>query len=162
MTRKEMSEIFALMLLAWPKAPMLCLENLESTINLWTLCLPEVDFLTGQMATIQLCRTCHYPPSIAQMCEAAEKVRKELETEISDALLSIRNRYFYGDCNENRKTRAIALIGGEERQWIPINEREARFNIEEFREAYLRACQEEVNRTVAALYPAKSGARRLR
>ena len=162
MTIKEMSEIFALMLLAWPNAPMLRPENLEATINLWTLCLPEVDFLTGQMATIQLCRTCHYPPSIAQMCEAAEEVRKELETEISGAMLSMRNQYFYGGYDANRKARAIALMGGEERLWIPINEREAMFNIDDFREAYLRACQEEVNRTVAALYPAESGAKRLR
>lgn len=161
MTRKEMSEIFALMLLAWPKAPMLRPENLEATINLWTLCLPEVDFLTGQMATIQLCRTCHYPPSIAQMCETAEKVRNELDREISDALLSMRNRHFYGMRNESRSERAIALMGGEERLLIPVDENASRYNVEDFRDAYLQVCREEVSRTVAALYPAGNKTNRL-
>ena len=82
MTREEMSGIFALMLLAWPNAPMLRPENQEATISLWTLCLPEVDFLTGQMAMIELCRTCHYPPSIAQMREAAEKVKKRIHDKV--------------------------------------------------------------------------------
>ena len=159
MTRKEMSEIFALMLLAWPNAPMLRPENMEATINLWTLCLPEVDSATGQMAMIQLCRTCHFPPSIAQMREAAEEVQKKLKEEINDAFLFIRHEHYYGKANPDRIERTIAMMGGEEHLLIPIDEHTSRYNFEEFRDTYRQICQMETRQaigdvqSVQALYP---------
>ena len=162
MTREEMSQIFALMLLAWPNAPMLRPDSLEATINLWTFCLPEVDFLTGQMAMIQLCRKCHYPPSIAQMCETAERIQKELEGEIHHALLAMRNPCYTGHGNPNRAARAVALMGGEERLFIPVDEHTARLDIEGFRDAYHQVCQEETRQTIQALYPHDDNPKRLK
>ena len=68
MTNKEMSELFSVMMLAWPNAEMFKggVAKLAPTIKLWTSCLPEIDFWTGQQALIKLCRVCKYPPTIAE------------------------------------------------------------------------------------------------
>lgn len=159
----EMSELFALMMLAWPNAPMFQPKQMEATVRLWTVCLPDMEFLTGQAAVIQLCRTRKFPPSIAEMGETEEGIRKGIEDEIHNAVLSLRNgRRYFSNTRPDRIEKAIARMGGEGRLWIPINEREAMFNIEEFRDAYLQVCQEEVSQTVRALYPAESGTKRLR
>lgn len=163
MTREEMSQLFALIRLAWPNAPMLRPDKLKATISLWTLCLPEVDFLTGQMAMIQLCRTSHYPPSIAQMRETAESIQKGIEDEIHHAILAMRNPYYrgFGPGNPNRAARAAALMGGEEGMLVPVDGDTSRYNIEGFRDAYLRVCQEETQQTILALSPHEDEPRRL-
>lgn len=49
MTKKEMTEIFAVMKLAYPNAEMFKggIETLKPTIELWASCLADVDFWTG-------------------------------------------------------------------------------------------------------------------
>ncbi len=81
MTRKEMTEIFTVMSLAWPNAEMFKggVERLGPTITLWTSCLPDVDFWTAKQAVVKLCRECKFPPTIAEMKEAAEAVHKDIE-----------------------------------------------------------------------------------
>ena len=56
MTHKEMSEIFAVMLLAYPNAEVFKggIAKLGPTINLWVTCLPEIDFWTGQQAVVEV------------------------------------------------------------------------------------------------------------
>lgn len=46
MTKKEMTELFSVMLLAWPNAEMFKggVAKLGPTIELWTACLTDVDF----------------------------------------------------------------------------------------------------------------------
>lgn len=87
MTRKEMSEIFAVLLLAYPNAEVFKggIQKLAPTIDLWTRCLPEVDFWTGQQAVIKLCRECKFPPTIAEFKEKTEAVRSEVKSKISSA-----------------------------------------------------------------------------
>lgn len=84
MTRKEMTEIFSVMLLAWPNAEMFKggVQKLGPTIELWTACLPDVDFWMAQQAVIKLCRECKFPPSIAEFKEKAEKVKSEVKVRI--------------------------------------------------------------------------------
>ena len=79
MTHKEMSEIFAVMLLAYPNAEVFKggIARLGPTINLWVTCLPEIDFWTGQQAVVKLVRECKFPPTIAEFKEKAEKVQAE-------------------------------------------------------------------------------------
>lgn len=50
MTKKEMSEIFAVLLLAYPNAETFKggIQKLGPTISLWATCLQDVDFWTGQ------------------------------------------------------------------------------------------------------------------
>ena len=80
MTRKEMSEIFAIMLLAYPNAEVFKggIQKLGPTIELWTTALPEVDSWTGQRAVMKLVRECKYPPTIAEFREKAEAVNAEI------------------------------------------------------------------------------------
>ena len=79
MTQKEMTEIFGIMLLAYPNAETFKggIQKLLPTINLWCACLPEVDFWIGQQAVIKLCRECKYPPTIAEFREKADAVKSE-------------------------------------------------------------------------------------
>lgn len=92
MTQKEMVEIFAAMLLAYPNAETFKggIQKLGPTIELWTTCLPEVDFWTGQQAVIKLCRECKYPPTIAEFKEKADAVKSEVEQQIDQAWRHLR------------------------------------------------------------------------
>ncbi len=92
MTKREMVEIFAVMLLAYPNAETFKggIQKLGPTIELWTSCLPEVDFWTGQQAVIRLCRECRYPPTIAEFKDKANAVMSEMQAQISQAWNSLR------------------------------------------------------------------------
>ena len=74
-----MTELFSVMLLAWPNAEMFKggVAKLGPTIELWTACLPEVDFWTGRQAVVRLCRTSPFPPSIAEFKRQAEAVDRD-------------------------------------------------------------------------------------
>lgn len=88
MTRKEMTELFALMMLAWPKAEMFKggKEKLAPTIELWTVSTSDIDYWTGQRAVMRLCQNNVYPPAIAEFREAADAVRKELDEQADEVL----------------------------------------------------------------------------
>ena len=85
MTHKEMSEIFAVMLLAYPNAEVFKggIAKLGPTISLWVTCLPDVDFWTSQQAVYKLVRECKYPPTIAEFKEKADKVKDDMQSLIS-------------------------------------------------------------------------------
>lgn len=79
-----MTEIFSVMLLAWPNAEMFKggVAKLGPTIELWAACLSDVDFWLGQQAVIRLCRECKFPPSIAEFKEKADNVQQEIRSRI--------------------------------------------------------------------------------
>ena len=87
MTQKEMTEIFSLLLLAYPNAEMFKggVGKLKPTIELWTAALPDVDFLTGQQAVIRFIRNSRFPPTIAEFRESAVGVLAEIESRSRDA-----------------------------------------------------------------------------
>jgi len=133
MTRAEMTEIFAILALAYPNAEMFkapnaqaVREKLAPTIILWTTCLQEFDGWTMQRAVVKVCQTCKFPPSIAEMREAAEKVLSECKAEISNAYLMARNALAIGktlgetkeqvcEALPPRTRRVIAEMGGIEK-----------------------------------------------
>ncbi len=80
MTNREMTEIFSAMLLAWPNAEVFKggVERLAPTIKLWTNCTADIDFWTGQQAVYRLCRSCKFPPTIAEFREQADRVNAEM------------------------------------------------------------------------------------
>ena len=82
-----MVEIFAVMLLAYPNAETFKggIQKLGPTIELWTACLPEVDFWTGQQAVIKLCRECKFPTTIAEFKEKADDVKHDVRGQIQQA-----------------------------------------------------------------------------
>lgn len=85
MTRKEVTELFSVMLLAWPNAEMFKggVQKLGPTIELWAKCLPDVDFWTGQQALIRLCQVCKFPPTIAEFREQVEGVNNSIKERTS-------------------------------------------------------------------------------
>ena len=100
MTRAEMTEIFSVFMLAWPNAETFRASSKEElaaklgpTITLWTACLRDVDFWTGQQAVVRACRTCKFPPTIAEFLEAAKAAQEETKGEIAVAARTTRNLY---------------------------------------------------------------------
>lgn len=85
MTRKEVTELFSVMLLAWPNAEMFKggVQKLGPTIELWAKCLTDVDFWTGQQALIRLCQVCKFPPTIAEFREQVESVNASIRERTS-------------------------------------------------------------------------------
>lgn len=84
MTAKEMTEIFSVMLLAWPNAETFKggIARLGPTIQLWTANTQDIDFWTGQQAVMRLCKECKYPPTIAEFRAAAEAVNEDIHKRI--------------------------------------------------------------------------------
>ena len=79
MTRAEVTEIFAVLMMAYPNAEMFKAPDKDSlkaklapTITLWTTCLRDIDFWAAQQAVIRVCQTCKFPPTIAEMREKYE------------------------------------------------------------------------------------------
>ena len=93
MTRKEMSEIFAVLMLAYPRADMFKggMAKLGPTIELWTTCNGDVDFWTGQQAVIRVCRECTFPPTIAEFRAAAKSVTDEIDAKARAVYQSMRS-----------------------------------------------------------------------
>ncbi len=96
MKPSEMSKIFSAMMLAWPNAEVFKGDRrkLKPTIELWTTCLADIDFWTGQQAILRLMRTCKFPPTIAEMRSAAENVSYDMRLEVRDAFLLARNEIY--------------------------------------------------------------------
>lgn len=152
MTRAEMTEIFAVLMLAYPNAEMFragsqqeLKEKLAPTITLWTTCLRDVDAWTAQKAVVRLCQTCKYPPTIAEMREAADAVRRDTRAEISNAYLWARsqvNLMREGDTLEDvyrelppRIQKTIDAMGGME-AFLPPGK--GRFEMAAFEQTYER------------------------
>lgn len=87
MTRKETTEIFSLMLLAWPNAEMFKggVQKLAPTIELWSACLPDIDFWLAKRAVVKLCRESKFPPTIAEFRAQAESVMGDVQGQIDFA-----------------------------------------------------------------------------
>lgn len=98
MTRKEVTELFSVMLLAWPNAEMFKggTQKLGPTIELWAKCLPDVDFWTGQQALIRLCQVCKFPPTIAEFREQVESINNSISERISLEWSQIRTELYLG------------------------------------------------------------------
>ena len=93
MTEKETSEVFSVMLLAYPNAE--CFkggkEKLLPTIKLWARCCADVDFWTAQRAVYKLITECKYPPTIAEFLEKANSVTAEIDSRANDIYHMIRS-----------------------------------------------------------------------
>lgn len=125
MTAKEMSEIFAVMLLAYPNAEIFKggLAKLEPTVNLWVAALPDVDFWTGQQAVMKLVRECKFPPTIAEFKEKADSIKAEKNSLINSRWTMLKLRMDQVGIaeaveeipTESRERQVIRLMGGPEK-----------------------------------------------
>lgn len=84
MTEKQMTELFAVMMLAWPGAEMFKggIQKLGPTIELWTARTRDIDFWMGAQATGRLCDINRFPPTIAEFREQAANIAAEIQSEI--------------------------------------------------------------------------------
>ena len=141
MTKKEMTELFSVMLLAWPNAEMFKggIQKLGPTIELWTACTADVDFWTAQRAVIKLCNECKFPPTIAEFREKVDKVNSEIKERLLSTWSEIRmspmvdcsNQEIYDSLHpESLARRAIDMIGGPEALTIPVSDGTERWNYE--------------------------------
>ena len=87
MNKREVSELFALLMTAYPSAEMFrapddaaLAAKLKPTIALWTTCLADVDADTANRAAIHMIRVCKYPPTIAELREQIDVVRRQDRT----------------------------------------------------------------------------------
>ena len=123
MTGKEMTELFAVMLLAWPNAETFKggIAKLAPTIKLWASCTADVDFWTGQQAVIRPCQQCKFPPTIAEFREQVDNVNKDIKQLTDGAYHEICNAEamygslatFYAELPQGNFTRAVIdMVGG--------------------------------------------------
>lgn len=122
MTKKEMTEIFAVMKLAYPNAEMFKggIETLKPTIELWASCLADVDFWTGQQALARVCRECKFPPTIAEFRAQAKAVTKAFDLTVNRYINDLRTAdfmegldvYYARLAPGDPLKRAIDLMGG--------------------------------------------------
>lgn len=118
MTRTEMTNIFAVLMLAFPRADMFKggLAQMGPTIELWTACTGDVDYWLGQQAVIRVCRECKFPPTIAEFREAATAIRDEIAAKAQMVFQAIRTAASFAKSPEELYT--SALIGREGRAVI--------------------------------------------
>ena len=163
MTKKEMTEIFSVMLLAWPNAEMFKggVAKLGPTIELWAACLSDVDFWTGQQAVIRLCRACKFPPSIAEFKEQADAVGVDVQGRIDRAwndvkwsrLLEESPEEWYQRLPPGSDIKAVVnALGGPGGL---VSKDGKRWNYYEFRDVYEKLIRKEVPGAVAQLTSGK-------
>ncbi|MBQ6059426.1 MAG: hypothetical protein IJL39_05165 [Clostridia bacterium] len=125
MTRKDISEIFALLALAYPNAeifkekdPRQLMEKLAPTIALWAACLSDVDMWIAKQAVVKLCQTCKFPPTIAEMRESANAVQEEIEREIDIAYSMARNNLMVAETLRERPADTLRTMPERTRKTI--------------------------------------------
>lgn len=171
MTKQEMTEIFSVMLLAWPNAEMFKggIQKLGPTIELWAACTSDIDFWTAQQAVIKLCKECKFPPSIAEFRERVEKVNAEISSRISSAWQQIRTEGMLGYTNQeiydsftpdSLPRRAIDMIGGPNALTIPVSNGMECWNHEAWEQAY-RSLLRQQNSLTGASRPAIGGPKQI-
>lgn len=156
MTNLEMSDLFGLMILAWPNAEMFKggVEKLGPTIMLWNKCLPDLDYALAEQAVIRLCRKCKFPPTMAEMREQAEEIKAERRQALAEAeahiglcLLSKQSiKDFYKTLGTGSLIRrTIDRMGGPEEAYTThesLNGPTRSFDWERFRTVYLQVIAE--------------------
>ena len=82
MTKKEVSELFSVIMTAWPHAEMCKAteDDLNRMITLWKTCLNDIDFWIAQQALLRLCQKLKFAPTIADLRSEAEEVGKGVES----------------------------------------------------------------------------------
>lgn len=148
MTKKEMSELFSLMMMNgnWANAKMFCgsANELDGTISFWTQCLSDIDFWTGKKTVIRLVRECIYPPTIAEFREKATAVIDSYNAEIETALQEIKTMAIafgsveavYQKLPQGKIKSVIKAMGGPKMLEVPMAKGAVRWNLEGFRSTY--------------------------
>lgn len=103
MTKAEMTKLFAAMSLVYRHDKMFSagIEALKPTIEIWTATLPELSYALGQQALIRVFRTCKYPPTPAELGEAADEILSEFRRQCTQLKNDIQfHTEFFGSVEE--------------------------------------------------------------
>lgn len=86
MTRKDVSELFGVMALAWPSAEIFRRQqDIPAAITLWARCLEDVDTRCAQEGLMRLCRESKFMPSVAEVRAAAAVERGKEDARLAVA-----------------------------------------------------------------------------
>lgn len=118
-----MTEIFSVMMLAWPNAELFKggIQKLGPTIGLWAGCLNDVNYPMGRLTVIDLCKTCKFPPTMAEFGQRAREIREALRYEALEILEDLKTADLMGRgldeyCKalpeESRTRKVIQRLGG--------------------------------------------------
>ncbi len=148
MTKTEVSQLFSMMMLAWPGAKMFegGMGVLRPTVKLWALCTEDVDFWTAQQAVVRLCRESRYPPTVGAFLEQARAVEGELRGSAREAFLRLKSADELGFLEEYCRSlppgspdrAAVDAMGGPE-GLVTVTESSARWNMAGIEQAYIAA-----------------------
>ena len=118
MTKVEMTEIFAVLLIAYPGAPQFQggIEGLRPTINLWTSCLADIEYWLGLRATKIICRELRFPPTIAEFRSAAARAEEGVQQEIGQAWSLYKLLKSSGTTEYNSKIQAALMSMGSQNE----------------------------------------------
>lgn len=122
MTKADVSKVFAVFRLAYPTADVFraataeeLKRKLDATTTLWATCLADIKPEVAEKATVEICKTLKFFPSIAEFREAAAQAARP-QIEIIDAVELMKRRLA-------REARAAELEAKKERG-LPEWERE--------------------------------------
>lgn len=146
MNKVEMTEIFSVMMLAWPNADMFKggIQKLGPTVAAWTISLSDVTPWVANRAVLKLYREADYPPSPAKFRKAVDDVLSEMRSEIRAAFSQIRTgEMYYGSLEayytalrpESRIKTVIDSMGGPDTLVI-TGKKVERWNLQGFEDAY--------------------------
>lgn len=129
MTQKETAELFAVMKTLFPGADMFKAASqqelsakLSPALELWTVCLKDIDYRIGKRAIIRVCQSCKFVPTVAEVRKACSNIEKEIENSALNAYIEARDAVkfnmaglasdeFYSDLSENTQ-KVLSYIGG--------------------------------------------------
>lgn len=145
MTKSEMTELFTAIMLLYPHDKLFSrgIEALKPTIELWTKVV-NIDFQTAQRALILAFRKCKFPPTPADILEAAADLESYLTSQVNMAVSIVKNGYFVYDSPEEyynslKKSSpikaAIDSAGGPDSLLISAGSSEI-WNLSAFEQAY--------------------------
>jgi len=131
MTKSEMTELFAAIMLLYPHDKLFSrgIEALKPTIELWTKVV-NIDFQTAQRALILAFRKCKFPPTPADILEAAADLQSYLVSKVDEAVSSIKSGCFlhgsleayYDSLGKGSPIRAaIDAVGGPSSLYVSVN-----------------------------------------
>ena len=135
MTRKEVTEIFSIIMVAWPNSKIFSDEQkLKPAVETWAACTKDIDFWTAKKTIISLCQNSKYPPSINEFRERAAEINAKLAEDAKTLLDMIRIGFnLYGNEALGKIPAAHRVISNMEEPLLTDD----RWNVDGFVKSYI-------------------------
>ena len=135
MTRKEVTEIFSIIMVAWPNSKIFSDEQkLKPAVETWAACTKDIDFWTAKKTIISLCQNSKYPPSINEFRERAAEINAKLVDDARNLLNMVRIGYnLYGSEALDRIPLANSVISTMDAPLLTDD----RWNVDGFVKSYI-------------------------